>query len=72
MKIEYTELEHEKALRIEAQLTLLQEQGNRLLAERKALYDSILDRGEVPQEDRERAVFSMVAIEIPETQGGAG
>lgn len=66
MKIEYTELEREKKMRIEAQLALLQEQANRLVAERAALFNGILERGKVPKDKREGAVFSAVDVEIVE------
>jgi len=66
MKIEYTELEREKKLRIETQLELLQEQANRLVGERAALFNSILDRGKVPPEKRAGAIFNAIEAVIEE------
>jgi len=66
MKIEYTELEKEKKMRIEAQLALLQEQANRLVSERAELFNSILDRGKVPQKKRAKAMFTATEVVIEE------
>ena len=66
MRIPYTELEREKKMRIEAQLALLQEQANRLVSERAALFNSILDRGKVPQEKRAKAIFTATEAVIEE------
>ena len=64
MRIPYTELEREKKMRIEAQLALLQEQANRLLAEREQLFNSILERGGIALGERGKAIFSTDAVEI--------
>ena len=58
MRIDYTDLEKEKKLRIEAQLALLQEQANRLVAERQALFNSILERAKVKSQKGNQEVFS--------------
>jgi len=66
MRIPYTELEREKKMRIEAQLALLQEQANRLVAEREQLFNNILERGKVPQEKRASAIFNATEVVIEE------
>jgi|GEM_PF-5328056 len=49
MRIEFTELEREKKLRIEAQLQLLQAQGRILSSEREELLRGILAKAAVPE-----------------------
>jgi hypothetical protein len=49
MRIEFTELEREKKLRIEAQLQLLQVQGQVVSAERETLLRGILVKAAVPE-----------------------
>ena len=65
MRIEFTELEREKKLRIEAQLQLLDEQARRLQGEREMLLRSILARGGA-EAAVEKAVFYADRVEIPE------
>ena len=65
MRIEFTELEREKKLRIEAQLQLLEEQARRLQGEREMLLRSILARGGA-EAAVEKAVFYADRVEIPE------
>ena len=67
MRIPYTELEQEKKMRIEAQLALLQEQANRLVAERDQLFNSILKRGGVALDGKGKAIFGVDAVKIEDS-----
>ena len=67
MRIPYTELEQEKKMRIEAQLALLQEQANRLVAERDQLFNSILKRGGVALDGKGKAIFDVDAVKIEDS-----
>ena len=65
MRIDYTELEREKKLRIETQMALLEEQARRLQGEREALLRSILARSGA-EAAVEKALFHPDRAEIPE------
>jgi len=67
MRIPYTELEQEKKMWIEAQLALLQEQANRLVAERDQLFNSILKRGGVALDRKGKAIFGVDAVKIEDS-----
>lgn len=64
-RIDYTELERERKLRIETQMALLEEQARRLQGEREMLLRSILARSGA-EASVEKAVFYADRVEIPE------
>ena len=65
MRINYTELEREKARRIQAELQVLQLQANQLIQERNELYNSILQREGIASDKQAR--FFADHAEVPET-----
>ena len=67
MRINYTELEREKARRIQAELQVLQLQMNQLMRERNELYRSILGRANVTLKQGAEAQFFTDHLEVPDT-----
>jgi hypothetical protein len=66
MRIEFTELEREKKLRIEAQLQLLQVQGQVVSAERETLLRGILVKAAVAEATWPTVTIFDDHIEVPE------
>jgi hypothetical protein len=66
VRIEFTELEREKKLRIEAQLQLLQVQGQIVGAERETLLRGILVKAAVPESMWPTVRVLDDCIEVPE------
>jgi hypothetical protein len=70
MRIEFTELECEKKLRIEAQLQLLQVQGQVVGSEREALLRGILVKAAVAEATWPTVTIFDDHIEVPEEPKG--